>query len=78
MKSNRTRLVGIVLAVILGLALLLYLGGLICQVHLNYVQWMSDGGMAGQATMLPIKTGILDCWAKGRSEERRVGKECRL
>ena len=46
MKSNRTRLVGIVLAVILGLALLLYLGGLICQVHLNYVQWMSDGGMA--------------------------------
>lgn len=65
MKSNRTRLVGIVLAVILGLALLLYLGGLICQVHLNYVQWMSDGGMAGQATMLPIKTGILDCWAKG-------------
>ena len=39
-KSNWTRIVGIVLAAALGLALLFYLGGLICQVHQNYVQWI--------------------------------------
>ena len=65
MKSNWTRIVGIVLAVMLGLALLFYLGGLVCQVHGNYVQWMSDGGITGETTMAPIKTGILDCWANG-------------
>lgn len=65
MKSNWTRIVGIVLAAALGLALLFYLGGLICQVHQNYVQWMSGGGMAGEMTMAPIRTGILDCWANG-------------
>lgn len=65
MKSNWTRIVGIVLAAALGLALLFYLGGLICQVHQNYVQWMSSGGMAGEMTMAPIRTGILDCWANG-------------
>lgn len=65
MKSNWTRIVGIFLAVMLGLALLFYLGGLVCQVHGNYVQWMSDGGITGETTMAPIKTGILDCWANG-------------
>ena len=65
MKSNWTRIVGIVLAVMLGAALLFYLGGLVCQVHGNYVQWMSDGGITGETTMAPVKTGILDCWANG-------------
>ena len=65
MKSNRARMAGIILAVILGLALLFYLGGLISQVHLNYVQWMADGGIYGDVTMVPIRTGILDCWARG-------------
>lgn len=65
MKSNWTKIVGIVLAAILGLALLFYLGGLVCQVHCNYVQWMSGGGITGEATIAPIKTGILDCWANG-------------
>ncbi len=67
MKSNRVRTAGIVLAVALGLALLFYLGGLICQIHLNYVQWMSDGGITGKTAMAPIRTGILDCWASGLS-----------
>ena len=62
-KSNRVRTAGIVLAV----ALLFYLGGLICQIHLNYVQWMSDVGITGKTAMAPVRTGILDCWASGLS-----------
>ena len=31
MSNNRTRTIGIIIAVILGLAVLLYLGGLVCQ-----------------------------------------------
>lgn len=65
MKSNWTKIVGIILATILSLALLFYLGGLVCQIHCNYVQWMSGGGITGDATIAPIKTGILDCWANG-------------
>lgn len=34
-------------------------------IHCNYVQWMSAGGITGEATIAPIKTGILDCWANG-------------
>ena len=67
MKSTRVRIAGIMLAVALGLALLFYLGGLICQIHLNYVQWMSDGGITGKTAMAPLRTGILDCWVSGLS-----------
>ena len=67
MKSNKIRTIGIALAIILGMAILIYLGGLICQLHLNYVQWQADGGMAGKAMMAPLEPGILACWARGLS-----------
>lgn len=67
MKSNKTRTFGIALAIILGMAILIYLGGLICQLHLNYVQWQADGGMRGNAMMAPLEPGILACWARGLS-----------
>ena len=71
MKSNWTKIAGIILATILSLALLFYLGGLVCQIHCNYVQWMSGGGITGDATIAPIKTGILDCccvWCQRNNE----------
>ena len=47
MKSNSVRAAGIVLAVILGVAALLYLGGLISQLTIGYQKWLADGGMTG-------------------------------
>ena len=43
MKSNSVRAAGIVLAVILGVAALLYLGGLISQLTIGYQKWLADG-----------------------------------
>ena len=53
MKSKSVRAAGIVLAVILGVAALLYLGGLISQLTIGYQKWLADGGMTGKATMGP-------------------------
>ena len=39
MQSKYVRTAGIVLAVLLGAAVLLYLGGLISQIYLGYQQW---------------------------------------
>ena len=38
---------------ILGVAALLYLGGLISQLTIGYQKWLADGGMTGKATMGP-------------------------
>ena len=43
------RILGIVAAVLLGLAALLYFGGLIGQLLESYTAWEKAGGMAGQA-----------------------------
>ena len=42
MNNNRTRTIGIIIAVILGLAALLYLGGLVCQMLTEYQVWLAD------------------------------------
>ena len=43
------RIISIAAAVLLGLAALLYLGGLLCQLLENYSAWQQAGGIAGQA-----------------------------
>ena len=71
MKSKSVRAAGIVLAVILGVAALLYLGGLISQLTIGYQKWLADGGMTGKATMGAIYFSPLVCWRKiGRASCR--------
>ena len=48
MKDKR-RLIGIILAAVIGLLALLYLGGVLSQVFTNYSVWMNTGGLTGQA-----------------------------
>ena len=62
MNNNRTRTIGIIIAVILGLAALLYLGGLVCQLLTEYQIWLASGGMQGNAQIGDIQFGPLSCW----------------
>ena len=48
---DKKRTIAIIIAAILGLAALLYLGGIAGQLMSNYDIWMNAGGMTGQATM---------------------------
>ncbi|MDR3314322.1 MAG: type IV secretory system conjugative DNA transfer family protein [Oscillospiraceae bacterium] len=56
-----SRRIGIALAVLLGLAALLYLGGLAGQFMAGYAGWLAGGGMGGGAVMPAIRAGPLDC-----------------
>ena len=49
--NEKSRKVAIIIAVILGAAALLYLGGMIGQFMANYRAWMDSGGMVGEAQM---------------------------
>lgn len=60
--NDKTRKVGIVMAAILGLAALLYLGGLLGQLMENYAAWQNEGGMAGQATIASINWNPAACY----------------
>ena len=60
MKDKR-RLIGIILAAVIGLLALLYLGGVLSQVFTNYSVWMSTGGLTGQAMMKPVNMNPLVC-----------------
>ena len=60
MKDKR-RLIGIILAAVIGLLALLYLGGVLSQVFSNYSVWMSTGGLTGQAMMKPMNMNPLVC-----------------
>ena len=60
MKDKR-RLIGIILAAVIGLLALLYLGGVLSQVFSNYSVWMSTGGLTGQAMMKPVNMNPLVC-----------------
>ena len=42
MNNNHTRTISIIIAVILGLATLLYLGGLVCQLLTKYQVWLAS------------------------------------
>ena len=61
--NEKTRRVAIVVAVILGLAALLYLGGLLGQLMSNYNVWLSEGGMMGKAQMQSPDWNPLTCFA---------------
>ena len=61
--NEKTRRVAIVVAVILGLAALLYLGGLLGQLMSNYNVWLSAGGMMGKAQMQSPDWNPLTCFA---------------
>ncbi len=63
MKS-KTRTIGIVIAVILTLAALLYLGGLVCQLLTQYQVWLESGGLSGKAQLGDIQFGPVACWAR--------------
>ena len=59
---KKTRVIGIAAAVLLGLAALLYLGGLLGQLLENYSAWQQAGGIAGQAQIRPPSPGVTDCF----------------
>ena len=58
---KKTRVIGIAAAVLLGLAALLYLGGLLGQLLENYQAWQRAGGMAGQVQIELPSVQITDC-----------------
>lgn len=60
--NDKTRKIGIVLAAILGLAALFYLGGMLGQLMRNYDVWMQAGGMTGQASMAPVDWNPFACY----------------
>ena len=60
--KDKKRTAAIIVAVILGCAGLLYLGGMIAQVLTNYSIWMSDGGITGQSMMKPVSWNPLVCF----------------
>ena len=55
------RKAGILLALLLGTALLFYLGGLLGQLLYNYEEWMRQGGMTGGIPMAEISTNLFYC-----------------
>lgn len=48
MQSKYIRTIGIVLAVILSMAAIFYIGGLVNQFNLNYQKWLAEGGITGK------------------------------
>ena len=45
----------LIAAAVLGLAALLYLGGVMAQIFTNYTVWMNSGGLTGQQVMEPVR-----------------------
>lgn len=62
MKHDRTRIIAIIIAAILGLAALLYLGGLVCQLLTEYQLWLASGGMQGTSQIGSIQFDPFSCW----------------
>ena len=59
--KDKKRTIGIIMAVVLGLFAMLYLGGMMSQVLSNYSVWMNTGGLTGQAMMKPVNMNPLVC-----------------
>ena len=59
--KDKRRLIGIILAAVIGLLALLYLGGVLSQVFTNYSVWMNTGGLTGQVMMKPVNMNPLVC-----------------
>lgn len=62
--KDKKRSIAIIIAVILGCAAIVYLGGMLSQVLTNYSIWMKDGGITGQAMMKPISWNPIVCFPK--------------
>lgn len=62
--NEKLRKAGIAAAAALGLAVLLYLGGMLGQMLENYETWQSSGGLAGQAVIAPIDGDPAVCYRK--------------
>ena len=62
--NEKLRKAGIAAAAALGLAGLLYLGGMLGQMLENYETWQSCGGLAGQAVIAAIEGGPAVCYRK--------------
>ena len=60
--SGKKRTVAIILAVILGCAALVYLGGILSQLMINYSLWLESDGMSGQTTMQPVSWSPAICF----------------
>lgn len=60
--NEKTRTAGIVIGSILGLAALLYLGGVLGQLLDHYQIWLEQGGMAGQTAIAPINWSPFACY----------------
>lgn len=58
---DKKRAIAIIIASILGLAVLLYLGGVVGQLMSNYDAWMNAGGMTGQAAMGAVDWNLVVC-----------------
>ena len=61
--NEKSRRIAIVIAVILGLAALFYLGGLLGQVFTNYDIWMEADGMMGAVQMQAPDWNPITCFA---------------
>lgn len=59
--TDKKRMIAIIVATILGIVALLYLGGLSSQLLSNYNAWLNDNGLSGQATMQPVNWSPLIC-----------------
>ncbi|MBP3478226.1 MAG: type IV secretory system conjugative DNA transfer family protein [Oscillospiraceae bacterium] len=59
--TDKKRMIAIIVATILSVAALLYLGGLSSQLLSNYDAWINDNGLSGQATMQPVNWSPLIC-----------------
>jgi hypothetical protein len=57
------RRLGTLPAIVLGLILALYLGGLFGQIIAGYSRWLSQDGFGGNAQMPPISLNPLHCAA---------------
>ena len=61
--NEKSRKVAIVIAAVIGLVALLYLGGLLGQLFSNYTAWMNSGGMWGEAQIKAPDWNPLTCIA---------------
>lgn len=60
--KDKKRMAAIVIAAILGCAALLYLGGMLGQLLVNYAAWMQADGLGGQSSMEPVSWNPLVCF----------------
>ena len=62
--NGKMRKAGIAAAAVLGLAILLYLGGILGQTLENYKTWQASGGLAGQAVIASVDGNPAVCYRK--------------